>query len=37
VLEGEAEKDPLYAEAYRSMKAFAASADRWNSLQKIPE
>lgn len=37
VLEGEAEKDALYGEAYRSMKAYAASADRWNELQTIPK
>lgn len=37
VLEEEAKKDPLYGEAYHSMKAYAASADRWNSLQTIPK
>jgi TRAP-type mannitol/chloroaromatic compound transport system substrate-binding protein len=36
VLNGEAEKDPLYGEAYRSMKAFVASSGRWTSLQTLP-
>ena len=36
VLEGEAEKDALYGEAYRSMKAFVESSSRWTSLQSIP-
>lgn len=37
VLEGEAEKDALYKEAYESMKAFVKSSSRWTSLQSIPE
>lgn len=36
VLNAEAEKDPLYGEAYRSMKAFVASSGRWTSLQTLP-
>ena len=36
VLDGEAEKDALYGEAYRSMKAFVASSGRWTDLQTIP-
>jgi TRAP-type mannitol/chloroaromatic compound transport system substrate-binding protein len=36
VLNAEAEKDPLYGEAYNSMKAFVASSGRWTSLQNIP-
>ncbi|MEW7008436.1 TRAP transporter substrate-binding protein [Lentilitoribacter sp. EG35] len=36
VLGTEAEKDPLYGEAYNSMKAFVASSGRWTSLQTLP-
>ena len=36
VLNGEAEKDALYGEAYSSMKAFVASSGRWTSLQTLP-
>ena len=36
VLNEEAEKDPLYGEAYRSMKDFVASSGRWTSLQTLP-
>ena len=36
VLDAEAEKDPLYGEAYRSMKDFVASSGRWTSLQTLP-
>jgi TRAP-type mannitol/chloroaromatic compound transport system substrate-binding protein len=36
VLNAEADKDALYGEAYRSMKAFVASSGRWTSLQTLP-
>ena len=36
VLNEEAEKDALYGEAYRSMKAFVASSGRWTDLQTLP-
>ena len=36
VLGEEAEKDPLYGEAYRSMKDFVAASARWTSLQTLP-
>ena len=36
VLGEEAEKDPIYGEAYRSMKDFVASSKRWTSLQSLP-
>lgn len=36
VLDAEAEKDPLYGEAYHSMKDFVASSSRWTTLQSIP-
>lgn len=36
VLSAEAEKDPVYGEAYHSMKAFVASSGRWTGLQTIP-
>ena len=36
VLNSEAEKDPLYGEAYQSMKDFVASSGRWTSLQTLP-
>jgi len=36
VLNAEAEKDPLYGEAYRSMKDFVASSGRWTALQTLP-
>ena len=36
VLGEEAEKDPIYGEAYRSMKDFVASSRRWTSLQSLP-
>lgn len=36
VLNGEAEKDALYGEAYNSMKAFVASSGRWTALQTLP-
>lgn len=36
VLNAEAEKDPLYGEAYNSMKEFVASSGRWTSLQSLP-
>jgi TRAP-type mannitol/chloroaromatic compound transport system substrate-binding protein len=36
VLNAEAEKDPLYGEAYRSMKDFVASSSRWTALQTLP-
>ena len=36
VLGEEAEKDPIYGEAYKSMKDFVASSKRWTSLQSLP-
>lgn len=36
VLGAEAKKDPLYGEAYNSMKAFVASSGRWTTLQTLP-
>ena len=36
VLSEEAEKDPIYGEAYKSMKNFVASSKRWTSLQSLP-
>ncbi len=36
VLQKEADKDPLYAEAYKSINAFMAASGRWTSLQTLP-
>lgn len=36
VLEEESAKDPLFKEAFESLRDYTARMDRWNMLQQLP-